>query len=462
MSKAKNDRYAPIRHSIRSDPIRSSASASAAMEAHHASLGRRTLEEIRQKRAAERLKTVSSGSDLSANQTERDASALQAHVRELESQNGHLQIENQKLLAELEEKVVERDSLVKRLNELEENSLPALRKALNDISIEKDAAIIAKEDALAQVRTLKKRLKDAEEDQYRAEEDAAALRAELNIVQQQQQANTHGTISYSSSSFGGFPDDFSALEKELHDLQAHLKEESVLRQEAQQKLAEEQLRTSNMMVEKQDLEEKLRALDQKLSEQASRIAMHSAFSLEDKEILEKQMHDMALMVERLESSRLKLLTEIDSQSSEIEKLFEENSSLSSSYEEAMAVAKQWENQVRDCLKQNEELRSMLDKLRFTQANNHVPVTMGGPEQTMTESLTATPDKLASENTSLKEQLCKEQSKTEGLVAEVMRLSADLTHAVQSHSTLTRLYRPVLREIENNLMKMKQETYSTIQ
>lgn len=57
-----------------------------------------------------------------------------------------------------------------------------------------------------------------------AEEDAAALRAELNMVHQQQQANTNTTTSYSSSSFGGFPDDnFSALEKELHDLQTHLK-----------------------------------------------------------------------------------------------------------------------------------------------------------------------------------------------------------------------------------------------
>jgi hypothetical protein len=40
-----------------------------------------------------------------------------------------------------------------------------------------------------------------------------------------------------------------------------------------------------------------------------------------------------------------VLTEIDSQSSEIEKLFE-NSALSASYEEAMAVAKQWGSQVR--------------------------------------------------------------------------------------------------------------------
>ena len=37
--------------------------------------------------------------------------------------------------------------------------------------------------------------------------------------------------------------------------------------------------------------------------------------------------------------------QIDSQSSEIEKLFEENSNLSSSYQEARGIAMQWENQV---------------------------------------------------------------------------------------------------------------------
>jgi predicted RNase H-like nuclease (RuvC/YqgF family) len=82
---------------------------------------------------------------------------------------------------------------------------------------------------------------------------------------------------------------------------------------------------------------------------------------------------MALMVERLEGSRQKLLMEvhdadfllfetikkfpklllnffyrvqqIDSQSTEIENLFEENSTLSTSYQEAMSVTMQWENQV---------------------------------------------------------------------------------------------------------------------
>lgn len=37
--------------------------------------------------------------------------------------------------------------------------------------------------------------------------------------------------------------------------------------------------------------------------------------------------------------------QIDSQSSEIERLFEENSNLSSSSQEAMSIAMRWENQV---------------------------------------------------------------------------------------------------------------------
>ncbi|XP_028058595.1 uncharacterized protein LOC114262411 [Camellia sinensis] len=77
---------------------------------------------------------------------------------------------------------------------------------------------------------------------------------------------------------------------------------------------------------------------------------------------------MAVVVERLESSRQKLLMKIDSQSSEIDRVFEENSNLSSAYQEAMGVVVHWENQVKDCLKQNEELRNMLDKLRTEQAN----------------------------------------------------------------------------------------------
>lgn len=165
------------------------------MDAHHASIGRRTLEEIRLKRAAERMNKTSSGSDLeNLNQygllyfyifspnkedpfphrllvkfsfvdfpvfnyyydagiqgsgsgdrvMERDPYALLSQVKELQSKFGDLEKENQKLLAKVEEKEAENYSLVKNLKELEENTIPSLRKALKDVSIEKDAAVVGK------------------------------------------------------------------------------------------------------------------------------------------------------------------------------------------------------------------------------------------------------------------------------------------------------------------------------
>ncbi|KAL6648389.1 hypothetical protein ACP70R_012613 [Stipagrostis hirtigluma subsp. patula] len=438
------------------------------MEAQLASRGRRTLEEIRQKRAAERMQqqqqAPASHADPYGNQR---AGAELARFKDLENGYAELERENQMLLSKIAEKEVEKDALVNRLNDLERNVVPSLKKTLNDISLEKDAAVVAKEDALAQLRSMKKRLKEAEEEQYRAEEDSASLRAQLNTLQQQVMGN-----SYSGYQMGTSSEEILAMEKEIQDLQAQLKhesllrqqeqqklaEESLLRQQEQQKLAEEQSRIASLETEKLQLEDQIAVLTKKATEDASR----KAFSMQDREKLENQLHDMALMVERLEGSRQKLLMEIDSQSSEIEKLFEENSALSTSYQEAMAVTLQWENQVKDCLKQNEELRSHLEKLRLEQASLLKVTNINIQPDGQNENSATNPAELVTENLSLKDQLIREQTRSEGLSAEIMKLSAELRKAVQAHSNLTRLYRPVLRDIESNLMKMKQETYATIQ
>ncbi|XP_043697652.1 paramyosin isoform X2 [Telopea speciosissima] len=429
------------------------------MEARHASLGRRTLQEIRQKRAAERLSKVSSGSDLEASNqpgipksesgnqlSEKDIYGLVSQLKDLEKKNSELEDENLTQTSKLQVKEVENDTLLKRLNDLEQNSLPSLRKSLRDAVMEKDAAVVAREDLSAQLRTMKKRLKEAEEEQYRAEEDAAALRSELNSMQQQAMMNPLGSIP----AMGNSPDHLQAMEKELDNLRSELQQESVLRQQEQQRLVEEQARTSA-------LEERLAALSKKASEEASEEAARKVFSSKEKETLEQQLHDMAVMVERLESSRQKLLIEIDSQSSEIERLFEENSNLSVSYEDAMGVVAQWENQVKNCLKENEELRGLLDTLRMEQARlqpSNDKKVQGGLLEANNNDHVSRMQGDAAELFSLK--LTKEQSRAEALSAEVLQLSAKLQHSLQAYNSLTRLYKPVLRNIENNLMKMKQD------
>ncbi|KAK8485970.1 hypothetical protein V6N13_094488 [Hibiscus sabdariffa] len=444
------------------------------MNAHHASLGRRTLEEIRQKRAAERIGKVSSGSDLTKapisadipdikksgseiRLSEADVSALVSQLTDLQKKNAELEENNKILSVKLQAKEVEHETLQTRFNELEQNTVPSLRKALKDVAMEKDAAVVAREDLSAQLRMLKKRLKEAEDEQYRAEEDTAALRAELNSMQQQLMNNSFTGIN----AMGSSPDQVQALENELARLKAELQQESLSRQQERRQLAEEQARVSALTSEMQELKERLTALSKMGSEKevVSEKATHKELSAEDKEKLERQLHDMAVAVERLENSRQKLLAEIDNQSTEIERLFEENSNLSSSYQEAMAVAKQWENQVKDCLKQNEEIRRVLDNLRTEQAslpskNGSLGVHKGGATETDSQANTT-------EILSLKGQLVQEQSRADSLSAEVMQLSARLQQATQAYNSLARLYKPVLRNIESSLIKMKQDGSITV-
>ncbi|CAN1150598.1 hypothetical protein LINPERPRIM_LOCUS18118 [Linum perenne] len=335
--------------------------------------------------------------------------------------------------------------------------------------MEKDAAVVAKEDLSTQLRTLKKRLKDAEEEQYRAEEDAAALRAELNSMQRQTMSNS----LIGMTSMGISPEQLQSLEKELTSVKFDLQQESVMRQREQQQLLEEKVKVSALEAERQQLEEKLISLSQRAPgetedashgrEQVVEKVAQNGLSMEDKELLEKQLHDMAVAVERLESSRQKLLKEIDSQSAEIEQLFEENSHLVSSCQDAMNTANQWENQLKECLKKNEELRVMLDKLRTEQSvvlSSSYSESQQGSKEPDSGSLNAQghiPEAL-----SLKGELVKEQSRAEALSAEVMQLSAKLQQATQAYNSLAHAYRPVLRNIESSLIKMKQDGSVTVQ
>ncbi|XP_013616935.1 PREDICTED: uncharacterized protein LOC106323341 [Brassica oleracea var. oleracea] len=97
------------------------------------------------------------------------------------------------------------------------------------------------------------------------------------------------------------------LEKEMPNLKLELQKESTLRQQEQQRLAEEQTRVASLMSENQELVLKISVLSSGASEVSE--SSQKVFSVEDKEVLEKQLHDMAVALERLESSRQKLLME---------------------------------------------------------------------------------------------------------------------------------------------------------
>ncbi|KAI3836799.1 hypothetical protein MKW98_005132 [Papaver atlanticum] len=59
----------------------------------------------------------------------------------------------------------ENATMQRRLDDLEQSTVPSLRKALRDVAMEKDAAIVAREDLSTQLRLAKKCPKEAEEKQ---------------------------------------------------------------------------------------------------------------------------------------------------------------------------------------------------------------------------------------------------------------------------------------------------------
>ncbi|KAL2630472.1 hypothetical protein R1flu_015158 [Riccia fluitans] len=347
----------------------------------------------------------------------------------------------------------------------------SLRKALDQMTMERDAAIVAREDVLGQLRLAKRRLKEAEEEQYKAEEDAAVLRAEIQ--------NLHQSDTGHDASFSYIPEhqEIAAVKSELEEMWMRLQQEQL-------KLATERQRTASLATRVKELEAAQQtseaalaaARNQQLEEQddvasaSITLPLEGAASLEDtgnstdvcsasairaendrlkaeKTKHEEQLHELALMVERLEKGRQKLLGEIDAQSLEIEKLFVENSNLELSIKEIREMAAQWESQVQQCSEQNAQLRSELNRLRMEQAE--LAESRSGPYDNDLDSLRR-------ENAKLKRQLAEVQALSEEQTALAAQLTASLNRAVLSTNSLGRLYKPILSNIEHQLLQLKQD------
>eukprot|EP00250_Pteridium_aquilinum_P035312 c9118_g1_i1 orf=222-1196(+) len=306
--------------------------------------------------------------------------------------------------------------------------------SIENLKMEKDAAIRLKDDLVAQLRVMKKRLQEAEEEQYKAEEDTASLRAELEVLQRREE---HQNIIAPSAT----SEQYYLLQQEVATLKAELQNALRLLQQEQRKVANEQEHVADLMSEREQL--KIALSEAQIAQEGHEISV-AKFSDDALKEKDYQLRELASMVERLENGRQKLLAEIDVQSIEIERLFMENDNLGACLKEASNFTDQWEHQVQDCLQENANLRAELSDLRTKLAlkanKNH-----GGSSDTDKEN----------ESFKLELELSKAKEQAEALRAQVLQLSADLNRAMQHMSSLNWLYRPVLSNIENRLLQLKQ-------
>jgi len=449
-----------------------------AQEQQHALKGRQKLEEVRRKKAA----AAAAGS------AQNEVEVLLLRINNLE---GELQFEKQRSLdfvtqlqtvesernllqRQWEESVLQIQSLSDDLNQSRSQSLQevaTLRKSLESSTMERDAAIMSREDMVAQVRLLKRRLQETEDEQYKAEEDAAALRAELKLLHHsdQQADNT----AASSEQLRSAEQEISSLKQELQELARRLQQE-------QQTVASERLHVSGLTIQNRDLQTELVAANQKIYDleeiaQSRSVTIpltdasivDTATSRKDKVKNQLDLAELASMVERQEQGRQKLLAEIDAQSLEIERLFLENEGLRDSLKESNGVSARWDRQVQECLEQNGELRAQLNQLREEQITIAAVMPKHPQASFVLDSETGTGagnegtlqfEARSSEEVKLKRELAKAQAHAEELSARVIQQSADLNRAVQALTSLSSLYKPVLSSIENRLLQLQQDSY----
>ncbi|CAK9866225.1 unnamed protein product [Sphagnum jensenii] len=445
-----------------------------AQEQQHALKGRQKLEEVRRKKAA--AAAAGSGQVLTTpffcnsywvlhlsssiclklilfpvnpNRKTDLLLRLKLHLSQLQT----VESERNLLQRQWEESVLQIQNLSDELNQSRSQSLQemaTLRKSLESSTMERDAAIVSREDMVAQVRLLKRRLQETEDEQYKAEEDAAALRAELKLLHHsdQQADNT----AASSEQLRSAEQEISSLKQELQELARRLQQE-------QQTVASERLHVSALTIQNRDLQTELVAANQKIYECNP--------LQKDKVKNQLNLAELASMVERQEQGRQKLLAEIDAQSLEIERLFLENEGLRDSLKESNGVSARWDRQVQECLEQNGELRAQLNQLREEQITIAAVMPKHPQESFVLDSETGTGagnegtlqfEARSSEEVKLKRELVKAQAHAEELSARVIQQSADLNRAVQALTSLSSLYKPVLSSIENRLLQLQQDSY----
>ncbi|KAJ7524569.1 hypothetical protein O6H91_17G012000 [Diphasiastrum complanatum] len=384
-----------------------------------------------------------------------------------------MQSEHEAYTAQMEELMAQNRNLIR---ELQETRLKAsndgkliddVRQSLGRATIERDAAIVAKEDLLAQLRLAKKRLHEAEEEQYKAEEDAAALRAELKMLQHIEQPSD--SLLQSSSDSWKLEQEATATKAALEDALQQLEKE-------QQKFSTERQKVLKLTEEKEELEIALQTARKNASEKRDsganqlKTEVHPssvALSKVEKKKYDQQLRELASMIERLENGRQKLLAEIDAQSLEIERLFMENAGLIAGLKDTSQVASEWEKQVQECIKQNSCLTTTLNRMRMEQAlvsgtpflddkGNFTSAVKDGDSVQQESAGALELEALKVERSHLKVELAKALARSEELSGQVSQLSLDLTRAVYTSNNLNRLYHPILSTIESRLLQLKQD------
>lgn len=265
-------------------------------------------------------------------------------------------------------------------------------------------------DLEAKLRVAEKRASEAEEEQLKAEQQLLVVSADLTSAQQ---APAASATTQQQQQLAEMHQQLHASQSRAGELQAKLASAESQLAVSQQQLADRRSLPSEIIS---------RAYVQVVD--SSQLKGHSSGSLPDAQLDASQPEQrLRSQVTSLKASRDKLLSEVDSQSREIERLLTENSTLEQSLSQSRDSAADWEKQAQESLQVMNQLKGMLEESASwqSQAPSQNDVSNSGEPQN---------------DTALQTEVLQGKARAAGLEVQVKALCLELASARQYAGALS--------------------------
>eukprot|EP01025_Chloroclados_australasicus_P006907 TRINITY_DN12194_c0_g1_i3.p2 TRINITY_DN12194_c0_g1~~TRINITY_DN12194_c0_g1_i3.p2 ORF type:complete len:440 (+),score=92.76 TRINITY_DN12194_c0_g1_i3:54-1322(+) len=312
------------------------------------------------------------------------------------------QVESQ--TKEIEQLKEARRILQKELAE-ERSAREAAENAKGTLEAERSRILHEGDHLKTEVKFLKRRIHEVEEELVTSEQEALSLRSEVRS----------GGIS-----------------------SATVQREASLSRAKSIELQEERTKVEKLSNQLVQYQQEIETLEKQLAQ------TQTQNQPKQKQQQQQQQSSSILEMERkvamFKKSRDKLLTELDTQSVEIDRLLSENQALQSSFEESQEIQNKWRAQAEDALRQIESLKDMMEEsASWVIVDNNIAT--DETEQLKKISF-------------LEQELVQGRAKIAKMDLQIRALCAEFTKTAQCTGAMHAKVLPALNAVEGRLMRLK--------
>ncbi|GMH41835.1 hypothetical protein BSKO_09745 [Bryopsis sp. KO-2023] len=302
-----------------------------------------------------------------------------------------------------------------------------------------------RDDLAAQLRLANEKVREAEEEQCRAEGEAAAVKRELQSRQRtDNESGGSGDIAalqqeleVERSRTDGLVSALAKVQSEAQSKTTELKKATIRIRELEAGMAAGGLQSVGEISQASSPRTEVKSVSEGINTAPSSVASPESQqgSQEASEELRNEVGKLRRKIGVLKNSRDKLLFEVDRQSVEVEAMHAEMFAVKQELEDARKFSNYWKAHTANSVDRIEKLKDMLEESAKWSMN----LQSEGPSGKMQGDLEG--------------ELMQERAFAADLDKEVKKLTLQLVDSSQQNQQLKRSWLPVLHGIESNLMQL---------